>query len=587
MIWDTRCNKRVSTGNHYTPVDTIHSAHINPSVATPKQRKKGLCNTKPSNDSQHSVTAVVFQDEYTLISAGAMDGAIKMWDLRKNYNRVKEPVPKHVFPYAGCSTRKRGFSSLILDSTSSRVFASCTDDIIYQYNCAGISTTPVARYTGHLNNSSFYVKAALSPDDQYLLSGSSDDNAYIWHVGKSEKPLFQLKGHSSEVTSVAWNHQDFTKLVTSSDDNTVKIWRLNRRENSLQGVEKSGWCEKMNTITPSVVDNGAEREPKMSNCVQAVPVINSSTPMQQMVSGPSSPLQGAIVSASQVSSIPKKRATLPLTPPQNDISRKYISPKLKNSSIKKWFNKNTPKRQSPRKSPRKSPVKEKENVCKEVSARGVKRKIENDERFSEDSKRKMTCESTSIDDLKPLDSLEENGVILADHTYMKVTPVKEKRSTIGESEHFTCRSPTVNLPNLILDSPKRDSELLIQANSEKEHKEDKPKVNWLTQIVRQKRLQSGDDDVIQKPGRGTHSDNTGKCPSPKLQKDSITSVGKESSFGRSRPLSPIGRSRPLSPIGRSRPLSPRFTQAPISPKSPKSPNIRHYFQPLLSSTGAK
>ena len=40
----------------------------------------------------------------------------------------------------------------------------------------------VACYKGH-KNSGFYVKTALSPDSQLLLSGSADHNAYIWEVG--------------------------------------------------------------------------------------------------------------------------------------------------------------------------------------------------------------------------------------------------------------------------------------------------------------------------------------------------------------------------------------------------------------------
>jgi len=39
----------------------------------------------------------------------------------------------------------------------------------------------VSTYRGH-RNTSFYVKSVLSPDDQYLLSGSSDEQAYIWQV---------------------------------------------------------------------------------------------------------------------------------------------------------------------------------------------------------------------------------------------------------------------------------------------------------------------------------------------------------------------------------------------------------------------
>lgn len=34
-------------------------------------------------------------------------------------------------------------------------------------------------------NSSFYVKMSLSPDDLYLLSGSSNGHGYIWKVNNA------------------------------------------------------------------------------------------------------------------------------------------------------------------------------------------------------------------------------------------------------------------------------------------------------------------------------------------------------------------------------------------------------------------
>ncbi len=43
----------------------------------------------------------------------------------------------------------------------------------------------MARYRGHVHsseNGKFYVRTALSPDDRFLLSGSSDGHAYIWEV---------------------------------------------------------------------------------------------------------------------------------------------------------------------------------------------------------------------------------------------------------------------------------------------------------------------------------------------------------------------------------------------------------------------
>jgi len=54
------------------------------------------------------VTSVLFQGE-KLISSGAMDGQIKIWDLRKTYTNLKQdPVAFHVFPYPGQGIRKHG-----------------------------------------------------------------------------------------------------------------------------------------------------------------------------------------------------------------------------------------------------------------------------------------------------------------------------------------------------------------------------------------------------------------------------------------------------------------------------------------------
>ena len=55
------------------------------------------------------MTAVLFQGSEKLISTGAMDGKIKIWDLRKTYTNLKQdPVPFHTFPYPGQGVRKHG-----------------------------------------------------------------------------------------------------------------------------------------------------------------------------------------------------------------------------------------------------------------------------------------------------------------------------------------------------------------------------------------------------------------------------------------------------------------------------------------------
>lgn len=160
-----------------------------------------------------------------MVSCGGGDGMIKVWDLRRNYSCYKrEPVPKHSIPYPGSSTHQ-GYSNLLIDSTGHRLYVNCMDHHIYCFVLGVYATEPIISYTG-LTNSTFYIKASLSPDDQYLISGSKDEKAYIWHVN-SPKPILALVGHAEEVTCVAWGRTKDLRIVTCSDDSRNKIWRIN------------------------------------------------------------------------------------------------------------------------------------------------------------------------------------------------------------------------------------------------------------------------------------------------------------------------------------------------------------------------
>lgn len=151
-----------------------------------------------------------------------------MWDLRKNYRAYKrEPVPKYVIPYTGITARN-GFSNLMIDQCGLKLYANCLDNTIYCYNIGTCSAEPVMKYIGH-ENSTFYVKSSLSADGLYLLSGSSDHNAYVWNVN-NPLPVVRLTGHTAEVTCVAWRHVGELALVTCSDDYKHKIWRVGSEE---------------------------------------------------------------------------------------------------------------------------------------------------------------------------------------------------------------------------------------------------------------------------------------------------------------------------------------------------------------------
>ncbi|KAH8309618.1 hypothetical protein KR059_012392 [Drosophila kikkawai] len=237
LIWDIRANLNMDLTSRVD--NCIYSGHTGGPGTPVSQRKQRTRTPKmASSTTSSSITGLAFQDNDTLISCGAGDGVIKVWDLRRNYTAYKkEPLPRHKLPYAGHSTF-RGFTNLIVDAAGSRLYANCMDNTIYCYNLASYSPRPLACYKGLLN-STFYIKSCLSPDGKYLLSGSSDERAYIWNLDHAEEPLVALAGHTVEVTCVAWGSSHDCPIVTCSDDARHKIWRIGPDLDGLSEAERA------------------------------------------------------------------------------------------------------------------------------------------------------------------------------------------------------------------------------------------------------------------------------------------------------------------------------------------------------------
>nr|CAH8833179.1 unnamed protein product [Trichobilharzia regenti] len=228
-MWDTRvkpdtCNFRGSPGT--SSVGVLPQCHVPPWNNLSTDTKRGRTPRRVPTDAQ-SVTSVLFVDDNTFLSAGSTDGSIKMWDLRRVFcvGSKKQAKPKAIFPYRGPSQKQSGYSDLVINSYRTRLYANCLDNIIYEYDLKQENPNPVFFYTGHVTDS-FYVKLDISPDDSYVICGSSDRQAHIYTVGKRQQQPIVLSGHTGEVSVARWCRGDPTRIVTLSDESQAFVWNM-------------------------------------------------------------------------------------------------------------------------------------------------------------------------------------------------------------------------------------------------------------------------------------------------------------------------------------------------------------------------
>lgn len=233
LLWDIR------EPSETKPALAIKGAHTHSSSGGPSGSKGSAKKSIAS-----SVTAIKFQDDHHIVSSSDTDGILKVWDLRRSYDRFKgEPQANHCIPYPGKSAL-HGYSSLVMNSAKTCIYASCKDNQIYAFDLASYSEKPLATYGGYENGCKYFIRMSLSCDDKYLACGSSDQYAYIWNtsVYAPKSPVYRITGHDSEVTCVEWSKSGW-RLATCSDDMNHRIWRVcgeieNDKEQTFGEAEK-------------------------------------------------------------------------------------------------------------------------------------------------------------------------------------------------------------------------------------------------------------------------------------------------------------------------------------------------------------
>lgn len=224
------------------------AVHYSMTQSLGRKRRRVQADYPPANRAG-SVTSLVFSPSNPshMYSAGASDGAVKLWDMRKLRSScaksgnvcvegdtpIASAVPgaeeRRDDPYK--TARPHGIAHIDIDPSGRRLLVSSTDSSIYMYNAGDIQLGYSRVLTGH-TQTSFYIRARFSPDGNFVLSGSADSKAYIWDLqGRAAKsslsPILELAGHSGgEASAVDWCKTDMFKVATCADDSTTKVWTL-------------------------------------------------------------------------------------------------------------------------------------------------------------------------------------------------------------------------------------------------------------------------------------------------------------------------------------------------------------------------
>lgn len=170
-------------------------------------------------------------------SLGGDAGRVCLWNFGPVINEElekKESVPKllcQMDNHLACV-------NVVRWSQSGKYLASAGDDetiMIWQISkYLGSSATSIFRGSANVEqwrciatlrgHSGDILDLNWSPSDEYIASGSVDNNVIVWNARKFPEIVTRLNGHNGFVKGVSWD--PIGKYVASqSDDKSVKIWR--------------------------------------------------------------------------------------------------------------------------------------------------------------------------------------------------------------------------------------------------------------------------------------------------------------------------------------------------------------------------
>ncbi|MGI9475403.1 MAG: caspase family protein [Hyphomicrobiaceae bacterium] len=164
-----------------------------------------------------SIRNIIFTPDGKSIVSAADDKVIRVWDIKRGVS------VRTLRGQIGSGNRGKIYALAL--NPSGRMLAAAG-----RMREVGEGSHPIRLYdfrSGEIvglldGHQGAVLSLDFSPDGQFLVSGSTDDTAIIWHVA-DRQIIAHLRGHAADINRAKFT-RDGERVATASDDRTVGLW---------------------------------------------------------------------------------------------------------------------------------------------------------------------------------------------------------------------------------------------------------------------------------------------------------------------------------------------------------------------------